>query len=182
MVVVNTIAAFIIDTGISIVDEEVVCDFDTNGYRLPTSAEWEFAARCGEDTLYAGSDTASDVGWHGGNAEYDYTQQVATLQPNACGFYGPQINNGMCEDGGIFSESATCAFGRRREGSTRAWAYGHGTPPPPRSAKGARPEQQERVGRHLVSVETACASAPPTADAGPRGDRAPEPSSPCCCR
>ena len=34
-----------------------------------------------------GSDIASDVGWYGGNAEYYRTQTVATLQPNACGFY-----------------------------------------------------------------------------------------------
>lgn len=38
-----------------------------DGYRLPTSVEWEFAARGGNDSegfLYAGSDILGEVGWY----------------------------------------------------------------------------------------------------------------------
>ena len=37
-------------------------------YRLPTEAEWEWAARGGEAFLYAGSNDLDVVAWHRGNS------------------------------------------------------------------------------------------------------------------
>ena len=64
-----------------------------SGFRLPFEAEWEFAAKGGEDFEYAGSDNLDEVGWYGGlfgngNVEEDAgTQPVAQLKSNSYGLY-----------------------------------------------------------------------------------------------
>ncbi len=42
----------------------VTCDFKANGYRLPTEAEWEMAAKAGKLYNYSGSDDPDEVSWN----------------------------------------------------------------------------------------------------------------------
>jgi formylglycine-generating enzyme required for sulfatase activity len=58
-------------------------------YRLPTEAEWEYAARAGSTGAYAGK--LEDVAWYAGNSE-DETHPVGKKKPNGWGLYDMEGN------------------------------------------------------------------------------------------
>jgi formylglycine-generating enzyme required for sulfatase activity len=106
-------------------DEDYNCDFDANGFRLPTEAEWEFASIGGTDQEFSFGDSEANLipygewelvghsiddtvgivhsslaryGWYRGNSE-SKPSPVAYKEPNQYGLYDMHGNvSEWCQD------------------------------------------------------------------------------------
>ncbi|MBO7638781.1 MAG: SUMF1/EgtB/PvdO family nonheme iron enzyme, partial [Treponema sp.] len=74
----------------------VICDFNVDGYRLPTEVEWEYLARGGNTSnedqfLYSGSNEYDEVAWTNDTR----THEVERKRPNGLGLY--DMSGNVCE-------------------------------------------------------------------------------------
>jgi sulfatase modifying factor 1 len=91
-----------------------------DGYRLPSEAEWEFAARGGalsNNYAYSGSSSIDAVAWHAGNSN-SQAGEVASKLPNELGLFDMSGNAlEWCFD--------LDEYGSRRAVRGGKWAYGN---------------------------------------------------------
>ena len=83
-----------------ITNGNVECIPKNKGFRLPTEAEWEFAANAGSNTKFSGSNTLCEVGHFEGNRELFGSVAVGQYKPNPWGLFDMSGNvMEWCYDG-----------------------------------------------------------------------------------
>lgn len=64
--------------------ERIFCDWESNGYRLPTEAEWQYACKAGTTGYRYGE--LDKIAWYSVNSG-DKIHEVGRKEPNAWGLY-----------------------------------------------------------------------------------------------
>lgn len=64
--------------------EQVICDWESNGYRLPTEAEWQYACKAGTTGYTYGE--LDKIAWFNGNSSGS-VHEVGGKEPNPWGLY-----------------------------------------------------------------------------------------------